>query len=104
MTIQTNIHCTTKGYHLMKIRHGRCLLILVCILYPQSIGLAFNQLLPEPPPEGWSPVTPGIDLQVYRLNNPRPVKVYVARMDRNNLTTNIERSIAQGSIKERQEE
>jgi hypothetical protein len=80
----------------MRIRPGVCLLILVCLLYPQSIGLAFNQQLPEPQLETWGPITPGIDLQVYRLNNPRPVKVYVARMDRNNLTTTIESSIAQG--------
>jgi len=88
----------------MRIRPGVCLLILVCLLYPQSIGLAFNQRLPDLPlEESWGPVIPGIDLQVYRLNNPVPVKVYVARMDRNNLTTTIESSIAQGSIAEGRE-
>jgi len=87
----------------MRIRHVLYLLILMSLLYPSGIGLAINQYLPDPKTETWSPVTPGIDLQVYRLSNPRPVKVYVARMDRSNPSTTIESSIAQGSLAEGRE-
>ena len=85
----------------MRIRHGLFLIFLIYLLYPSSFGLAFNQYLSEPQAVTWSQVTPGIDLQVFTLNNPRPVKVYVARMDRNNLSTTIESSIAQGSLADR---
>jgi len=46
----------------------------------------------------WQTVAPGIDYQVFQLNNPRPVKVYVTRMDRNDPNVTIESGIAQGRM------
>ena len=84
-------------------RRNLKLLIVVILLLPQASALGLYQQAPNHQIEGWSPVTPGIDFQVYRVSNPRPVKVYVARMDRSNITTTIESSIAQGKLAEGRE-
>lgn len=49
-------------------------------------------------PQDWQAVAPGIDYQKFHINNPRPVDIFVTRMQRSNLSTTIESSIAQGRL------
>lgn len=74
-------------------------LILLIIFLVQSAQ--FTAAAPSPEsetPTAWQTVAPGVDYQVFHLNNPRPVNVFVTRMDRNNANVTIESSIAQGRI------
>jgi len=67
-------------------------LIILCVLsiaLPQNIAFAQS---------GWTPVAPGIDYQEFHLTNPRPVNIFVSRMDRNNPNVTIDSSIAQGRL------
>jgi hypothetical protein len=48
--------------------------------------------------DGWQAVADGIDYQKFHLTSPRPIDIFVARMDRSNLNATIESSIAQGSL------
>jgi hypothetical protein len=47
---------------------------------------------------GWDVVGEGIEYQQFRITDPAPVDVFVARMARNNPATTIESSIAQGRL------
>jgi hypothetical protein len=67
-------------------------LIILCIL---SIVLPQNIVFAQ---SGWMPVAPGIDYQEFHLTNPRPVNIFVSRMDRNNPNVTIDSSIAQGRL------
>ena len=87
----------------MRFRQRLKLLIVILLLFPQGNVWGRWQREPNLQIEGWNPVASGVDFQVYRVNNPRPVKVYVARMDRSNLATTIESSIAQGKLAEGRE-
>ena len=49
-------------------------------------------------PLGWQIVGEGIEYQKFRLTNPVPVDVFVARMERDNPAVTIESSLAQGRI------
>jgi hypothetical protein len=46
----------------------------------------------------WGVIAPGIDYQKFHLNNPRPVNVFVTRMDRSNPDLTIDSSIGQGKL------
>jgi hypothetical protein len=71
------------------------LVILMLIPFP-AFG-ASGEGLPQAP-AAWDVLFPGIEYQKFRLNNPRPVNVFVTRMDRSNPTLTIESSIAQGKL------
>jgi hypothetical protein len=49
-------------------------------------------------PDAWDFLAPGLEYQKFRLTNPRPVNVFVTRMDRSNPGLTIESSIAQGKL------
>jgi len=77
----------------------RILILLFITLSMQSTRFAFAAPSTDPEvPNEWQPVGSGIDYQVFQLNNPRPVNVFVTRMDRANPNVTIESSIAQGRI------
>ena len=48
--------------------------------------------------DGWQAVADGIDYQKFHLTSPRPIDIFVARMDRSNTNATIDSSIAQGSM------
>ncbi len=51
--------------------------------------------------DGWQTVAEGIEYQKFHLTSPRPIDLFVARMDRDGAkypNTTIESSIAQGSL------
>jgi hypothetical protein len=48
--------------------------------------------------DDWEVVADGIEYQKFHLTSPRPIDIFVARMDRANLNATIESSIAQGSL------
>lgn len=80
-----------------KIR-GLALLLLVLpllISYPAS-GASGDDL--QQSPTAWGVLATGIEYQKYRLTNPRPVNIFVTRMDRSNPALTIESSIAQGKL------
>lgn len=73
--------------------------ILALVVLMINNQKTFAAPLPEPDlPNDWQSITSGIDYQVFHLNNPRPVNVFVTRMDRSNPNVTIETSIAQGKI------
>jgi len=67
------------------------------MLIPFPAFGASGEGLPQAP-AAWDVLFPGIEYQKFRLNNPRPVNVFVTRMDRSNPTLTIESSIAQGKL------
>jgi hypothetical protein len=61
--------------------------------------MALGQVPPEPAvPDKWATVGPGIEYQLFHLTDPRPINVYVARMDRNDPSVTIDSSIGQGRL------
>jgi Phosphodiester glycosidase len=71
-------------------------LILPFLVSYQTIRASESEL-PQAP-TAWEVIAPGIEYQKFHLNNPRPVNVFVTRMDRNNADLTIESSIAQGKL------
>lgn len=71
--------------------------LLLLVFSPSGRGLGF-----VPPdvelPTAWEAIAPGIDFQKFHLNNPRPVNIFVTRMDRTILSDTIDASIAQGKL------
>ncbi len=49
-------------------------------------------------PDEWESVANGIDYQIFHLTNPRPINIFVARMERVNPDLAIDTSIAQGKL------
>ncbi|MGD9092662.1 MAG: PKD domain-containing protein [Anaerolineales bacterium] len=49
-------------------------------------------------PESWEQIAPGIEYQLYHLNSPRVINIFVTRMDRSNPNVTIESSIGQGKL------
>ena len=76
----------------MKIRN---LMILTVLMIPLG-AVAFAQGMDSP--DLWETVGTGIEFQKFRLTDPVPVNIFVARMDRNNQNAIIESSIAQGRL------
>jgi Phosphodiester glycosidase len=82
----------------MKIRLGIGLLLLfVLILVPFRKVFSSIQSDTESP-TAWAAVASGIDYQKFHLVNPRPVNIFVTRMDRSNPNNTIDSSIAQGKL------
>jgi len=79
---------------LMKI--ARSLFLLFLLVFPFG-AIVFGQAEIETP-TGWETVGEGIEYQKFRLTNPAPVDVFVARMARDNPNVTIESSIAQGRL------
>jgi len=82
----------------MKLRKlALSMFLTVLIILPQGWAYA---ALPEDSnaPQAWEAVAPGIDFQLFHINNPRSVNIFVARMQRSDLDTTIESSIAQGTL------
>ena len=48
--------------------------------------------------DGWQPVADGIDYQKFHLTSPRPIDIFVARLDRSNPNTTIDTGLGQGKI------
>lgn len=72
----------------------RRIIIIILLAVPfGSIALAQGAI-----PNAWETVAEGIEYQEFRLNEPVPVNIFVARMDRSNANTTIESSIAQGRL------
>ena len=63
-------------------------LVAILLIQPTLVGQTLD--------DAWSPVAEGIDYQQFRL--PDPNNVFVARMDRSNLSLTIESSIAHGGL------
>ena len=49
-------------------------------------------------PDIWSVLAPGIDFQLFHLTHPRPVNLFVARLDRGELSATVDSAIAQGQL------
>ncbi|MBN1145990.1 MAG: phosphodiester glycosidase family protein [Anaerolineales bacterium] len=49
-------------------------------------------------PDGWMSVAAGVTYQFFHLLQPRPINVFVARMDRANAAATLDTAIAQGSL------
>jgi hypothetical protein len=83
---------------MMRPLHRIALLILIVpFLVSSKTTRASESEIPQAP-GAWDVITPGIEYQKFHLNNPRPVNVFVTRMDRNNTALTIESSIAQGKL------
>ena len=66
-----------------------------------SIILLWSLLLPPgvaAAPQGWTPQAAGIDFQLFHLSHPRPINLFVARLNRGDLSTTLDSAIAQGSL------
>jgi len=75
---------------------ARSLFLLFLLIFPVT-AIVFGQAEIETP-AGWESVGEGIDYQKFKLTNPVPVDVFVARMARANPNVTIESSIAQGRL------
>jgi hypothetical protein len=64
-------------------------LLLALSLAPLSAGAA---------PDAWTPLAPGIDFQIFHLTQPRPLNLFVTRLNRSNPMATIETAIATGSL------
>ena len=79
------------------IRPARVPLFLLIILYPFMLAGAAAQMSPEAP-DAWTVVASGIEYQKYHITNPRPVDIFVTRMDRSNQSVTIDSAIGQGRL------
>ncbi len=75
----------------MKLRNIFLLILL-------AVPFGTIALAQEAAPNTWEEVGLGIEYQKFRLNDPVPVDVFVARLDRSNGNATIESSIAQGRL------
>jgi hypothetical protein len=66
------------------------LIVLLLILLP-SPGSAAT-------PESWNPLAAGIDFQLFHLNRPRPIDLFVARLSRNEASVALDSAVARGSL------
>ena len=74
---------------------SRSLILITLILIPLGT-VAFAQSIDTP--SEWETIGTGVEYRKYRLTDPVPVNIFVARMDRNNPDVTIESSIAQGRL------
>ena len=70
----------------------RCLAFLLCFLLLSAPAGAAAA------PQNWVPVAAGIDFQLFHLNQPRPINLFVTRLNRSNPTVTLDSAIAQGSL------
>jgi hypothetical protein len=49
-------------------------------------------------PDIWSALAPGIEFQLFHLTNPRPINLFVARLNRGELSATVDSAIAQGQL------
>jgi hypothetical protein len=82
----------------MRPMHGLVLLlpIVFFLVAFRTIGASDHVSLKAP--SAWEVITPGIEYQKFHLNNPRPVNVFVTRLDRSKADLTIDSSIAQGKL------
>lgn len=59
-------------------------------------------LLPAPPvgaaPDAWSSLAAGIDFQIFHLASPRPINLFIARLQRSQTAATIDTAIAHGAL------
>ncbi len=72
----------------------RNLLLLLVLVLPLSATTRSQ----ADAPTGWQEVGEGIEYQKFRITDPAPVDIFVARMERANPAVTIESSIAQGQL------
>jgi hypothetical protein len=75
----------------------KTIIFVAMIIIPIST-IALNNAAGTYQTDNWEPVGTGIEFQQFRLTDPVPVNVFVARMDRENSDVIIESSIAQGRL------
>jgi Phosphodiester glycosidase len=81
-------------------RHRRLhLTLLFLLILLQTHSLVFSAPDNEPEaPDAWSAVALGIEYQKYHRSSPRPINIFVTRMDRSNPNVAVDSSIAQGRL------
>ena len=82
----------------MRLRRSHLtLLFLLILLQTHSLVLSAANNEPEAP-NAWASVAPGIEYQKYHRSSPRPINIFVTRMDRANPNVAVDSSIAQGRL------
>jgi len=77
---------------------NRITLRLVGLLLLIALEVSFPSTNASADVDGWSILSAGIDYQLFHLTNPRPINIFVTRLNRNELTTTIDTAIAQGTL------
>ena len=77
------------------------LLTLTCMTFVLVITIGWITVFASPesdPADNWQTIRTGIDFRKFRVTDPRPVNLFVARMDRQNPNVTLESSIAKGKL------
>jgi PKD repeat protein len=85
----------------MSYRRIFSLMLVLAIFIPAGTALGAPLAGVEAPtaaPEAWEEIAPGIQYQLFHLSNPRPINIFVTRMERGSPNVTIESSIAQGKL------
>jgi hypothetical protein len=76
--------------------------LVLALLAP--MGSASGVTLPNlDSPDAWINVDTGIQFQLFHLTNPRPMNIFVARLERSNPAVTLDSAIAQGKLFEGRE-
>jgi len=75
----------------------RFVLLMLCLLLLGAMGAA------QSAPNDWTPLAPGIDFQYFHLNSPRPIDLFVSRLNRSEPNVTLDTAIAQGKLVEGRE-
>lgn len=70
----------------------RFLLLMSCLALFSGAGMARSA------PNDWTQLAPGIHYQYFHLNSPRPIDLFVSRLDRSEPNVTMETAIAQGKL------
>ncbi|MCZ7551434.1 MAG: hypothetical protein B6D39_00530 [Anaerolineae bacterium UTCFX2] len=77
--------------------HRRFAMLMLCLLLLDATGAA------QSAPSDWTPLAPGIDFQYFHLNSPRPIDLFVSRLNRSEPNVTLDTAIAQGKLVEGRE-